>query len=216
MKSEKQNRGLRFVCPAGIALERLVIGVTGNPGAGKTSVRELFQRAGCPVIDADLLGHDLLEPNSPVYDRVTQTFGNSIMNDGGEICRKKLGEIVFRDPDQLRRLNEIVHPLLVDRIRERVEAFRRSERAGPLIVDAALIYEWGLETLCDIVVVVTAPRAIRQERFVRMRGGTPADFERIERAQIPESVKRKKADYVIVNEGDFSFLESQVSEFLNK
>lgn len=194
----------------------MAIGVTGNPGAGKSTVARWMETAGARIVDADAIGHRLLEPDSPVFSDVVREFGASILQADGKIDRRALARVVFQMPDRLRRLNELIHPVLVEEITNRIERFRRSNETGPLIVDAALIYEWGLNGLLDAVIAVTAPLTERQQRLQAERGIPSEDFLRMDAAQMPESDKVRQADAVFYNQGDLDVLRRQVDRFMNR
>jgi dephospho-CoA kinase len=197
-----------------IAPKRKVIGLTGNPGAGKSSVSRIMQNCGARVVDADCIGHRLLKSNSPVFDNLISEFGSSILNADGEIERKKLGAIVFQAPQCLQRLNEIVHPVLVQQIEDDIQQFRSSNEPGPLVVDAALIFEWNVASRFDAVLVVTAPEDVRRKRFMDAHNGADGDFDRRQSAQMPEEEKKRLANAVINNQTDLNDLRCKIEEFM--
>jgi len=207
---------LRSIAPPDIPPERMAIGLTGNPGAGKSTVARWMEAAGARIVDADVIGHRLLEPDSPVFNEVAREFGPSIFQADGKIDRRALARMVFQTPDRLRRLNELIHPVLVEEITNRIERFRRSNEMGPLVVDAALIYEWGLNGLLDAVIAVTAPPTERQQRLQAERGIPSEDFLRMDAAQMQESDKVRQADAVFHNHGDLDALRRQVDRFMNR
>ncbi len=214
--TDAQNpfKGLHCVCPPGIRPTRLALGLTGNPGAGKTTVAGILERQGARVISGDALGHDLLNKESPVFDQIVRTFGNSILDVGGEIRREKLGNVVFRSTDELERLNRLVHPILVERIRAGVMSFRHSNDVGPLVVDAALIFEWGIADMFDAILVVTAPIGQRRERFSKMKGVSSAEFDRREKTQLSEFEKMRRGNILISNQDDPSALQANVEKII--
>lgn len=212
--SDGAEKTLADVLPPGLPLERAVIGVTGNPGSGKSTVSRWFAERGAVVVDADAVGHELLQAGSPVHAELIERFGREIESADGGIDRKKLGPIVFGDPERLRQLNEIVHPRLLERIRRRVEAFRSSGERGPMIVDAALLFEWDAAGRFDAVVTVEAPVDTRRRRFEAARGGGPEAFGRIEAAQLDQSEKVRRADLVIRNGGDLNALRQTLNSII--
>ncbi len=189
--------------------QQLTIGLTGNPGSGKTTVAQLLLEKGAIVHSGDEIGYQMLESGSPVIHELTKEFGNQIFNDQGGISRKALGSIVFEDANRLRRLNEIVHPPMLQEIRSRVDAFRSNSENGPFVLDAALIFEWEIEDWFDRILVVSAPRELRRQRFEALRGDS-SQFERREAVQQPESEKVKKAHWVIENDGELDALRSNI------
>ncbi len=194
--------------------KRCVIGLTGNPGAGKSVAASCFKKYGSIVLNADQAGHELLMTGSPVFDELVDAFGCEILNDTGEINRNKLGAIVFADPEPLKRLNEIVHPHIMDGLYSRVNAFRESDEDGPLVVDAALIFEWGNGPQFDAVAVIAASTELRRERFLQARGDAGKNFDQREAAQLPQDEKIRRADVVFWNEGPICELDQQIKTFI--
>ncbi len=197
-----------------IAPQHKVIGLTGNPGAGKSAVARIMQDCGAHIVDADRIGHGLLKQNSPVLDDLISEFGSSVLDDDGEIDRKRLGAIVFQAPQCLQRLNEIVHPVLVQQIEHEIQQFRSSDEAGPLVVDAALIFEWNISNRFDAVVVVAAPEDLRRKRFKDAHNVTDGDFDRRQSAQMSEIEKKRLANAVINNKTDLNDLRCKIEEFM--
>src|SRR5215470_9316522 len=107
------------------------IGLTGGIGSGKTAVARILAELGAEVINADLVGHEVYRPGTPGFAQVVAAYGNDIVGADGAIDRKKLGAIVFADAKALARLNSIVHPLIFESIRERIEARRREGATRP-------------------------------------------------------------------------------------
>lgn len=182
-----------------------VIGLTGGAGAGKSRVAELFRRRGARIIDADRLGHRLLRRTSPCYEKIVKTFGRGILGKNGVVDRRRLGGLVFSDPKKRARLDRIVHPLLVRDIKRRISMLRR-RRGGPVVVDAALLADWGLHRRVDRVVVVAAPAGLRLRRLEAK--GVPRERAKgIMAAQMPAGKLKRLADVVIDNSGTIGRLE---------
>jgi dephospho-CoA kinase len=138
---------------------------------------------GAEVLDADRLAHRFLEPQEASHRRIIEAFGPDVLNGAGRIDRKALGRKVFDNRENLNRLNAIVHPLLLAAIRERIREFRAREPEGLLAIDAALLFQWGLEKDCDWVLWVDAPVEIRRERTVAAGRMDEAEFDRRDRLQ---------------------------------
>ncbi len=182
-----------------------VIGLTGGAGSGKSLVAAMFRRRGARVIEADRLGHRLLWRSSPCYKKIVKSFGRGILGRSGAIDRVRLGKLVFADGRSRERLNRIVHPALVREIRTRVSKLR-GQGGGPVVVDAALLADWGLHREMDRVVVVDAPARLRLKRLEAK--GVPRERARgIMAAQLPSARLKRLADEVIDNSGAIGRLE---------
>jgi dephospho-CoA kinase len=168
------------------------IGLTGSIGMGKSAVAAMFARAGVPVFDADAEVHKLQGPGGALVERIEARFSGTTGRHG--VDRQKLGAKVFGNPDELRALERIVHPA-VYRARQR---FLKMHRSRPVIVlDIPLLFEKGGAKQADLIVVVSAPLWMQRKRVLARPGMTVAKFNRIRALQVPDHVKRKKADFVI-------------------
>ena len=183
-------------------MKRLVVGLAGGVGSGKSTVAAIFIKQGARGIDADALGHRVLDLPA-VRAGLVRDWGGGILQDG-RVDRAALARLAFRSRKSVARLNRRVHPEILKEIRRRIAKAR-----GWVILDAALLFETGADALCDKVVFVSAPRALRARR-VRSRGWGPGELKRRERFQLPVVYKKKKADYVIDNAGPTSRTEAQI------
>ena len=199
-----------------------VLGLTGGVGGGKSEVAAILKGRGAVVIDADSVGHELL--NDPlVRDRITECFGAGVLTKSSgkpesppAIDRRALGAIVFAEPEARQDLESIIHPPMRARF---VEAIDRELRSGDprgrlIVLDAAILLEAGWDDLCDLIVYVDAPRAERLGRVERQRGWTSATFEAREQAQWPSARKRRRADLVISNDAGIESLRHEVDRVL--
>lgn len=191
----------------------ITVGLTGNVAGGKTAVADRWREAGVRAIDADRLGHAILEEDGAARAALIEAFGPGIQAADGTIDRSALGEAAFATPEGTARLNAIVHPPLLARLdRELVEAEQGGEDL--VVIDAALIFEFGLDEELDVVVLVTAPRALRRERLRRERGMAPDRIARVMAAQRPDVEKARQSDYVIVNDGPLEHLWAKADAVL--
>jgi dephospho-CoA kinase len=189
-----------------------VIGLTGGVGGGKSAAAALLAGRGAVVIDADKVGHEVLD-RPEVRDRLTARFGSGIVVDGSRIDRRALGRLVFADRSARADLEAIVHPLMGEEFNRTIAATRANRSAPAVVLDAAILIETGWDRACDLVVFVDSPRADRLARVERTRGWTPADFEAREAAQQSCASKRSRADYVLPNVGDLDALRVEVDRF---
>lgn len=189
----------------------LNVGLTGNIASGKSTVARVWERAGAHIIDADLLARRAVAPGSPGLSQVIETFGPHLLDPAGGLDRAALRRVIFSDPAARARLEAIVHPEVA---RLRLELVARAAEAGVDIVvnDIPLLFEVGLETEFDLVVLVDAPEEIRLARLVRERGLDEAEARRMIAAQLPAAAKRDRADYLIENDGTLAELEARAEE----
>lgn len=185
------------------------VGVTGTLGSGKSVFsRALAGLPGVRRIDADRVGHEALRPGSPVLARLVETFGPEIRGDDGLVDRKVLARKVFSGRGRVRALNAIVHPWLVRTLRRRILRLKGRHGVDIVVVDAALVLEWGLESILDRVVVVEAPAAARR-LWLLERGLSASQIRGREGAQWSPSRKRRRADIVIRNAGSIRALRGR-------
>ena len=180
----------------------LQVGLTGNIATGKSQASKKFAELGAQVIDADLIAHEILNPGTDTFGRIVDDFGKDILAGDGTIDRRKLGNIVFSDPEKLEMLNSITHPRIRERIRELVLRIERDDPGALIVVDAALLIEGGLYKEMTKVVVVYADELKQVERLVKRDGLTPEEAKKRIASQMPLKEKREYADYVIDNNGE--------------
>jgi len=187
-----------------------VLGVLGGIASGKSTVSGLLARCGATVVDADRIGHQVLEMPR-IKMAVRKAFGQSMFAADGSVNRSALAEAVFADPQALARLNGIVHPAMLARIREDIKEIKRRGEVALVVLDAAILMETGLDKeLCDALLMVEADLETRRRRALLQRGWSCEQFRRRESAQMAVSVKKKHADFVIDNSGPPAQLERRV------
>jgi len=187
-----------------------VVGLTGGTASGKTEVAKVLQKKGGIVVSGDVAGREAVENNQQVLKKLVQIFGTKILQSNGKLNRKKLGRIAFASEKNQRKLNQIVHPYLLKELRRRIAEARKQEGSKKLlVVDAALITEWGLEKELDFTVLVTSPVKLRLQRLVKQGLTKQEAHNRIAR-QLKDTQRRKKADYVIENDGTLKELRQKV------
>ncbi len=189
-------------------MSRLIIGVTGNIASGKSETARLLQEKGCSLVDADAVAHELYGYDHALVRQLGHEFGQDIVWANGMLDRKKLGSLVFGRPEAMAALNRIVHPSLINAIRERI---RSSQRVmNRCVLDAALIVELGFAQEVDYLVFVSAAIPVRLERLMARAGLTEDEAMRRLDSQIPEESKLQHADFIIKNETTKDYLREQV------
>ena len=188
-----------------------VIGLTGGMGSGKSTVSQLLAEFGAVIIDADKVGHEAYQPNTKTWQELIATFGQQIVAQDGAIDRKKLGAIVFGSPEQLERLNHIVHPRMFEMMKERIEQYRR-QGVKVVVLDAAILFEANWTPLVDTIWVVVASEPVVITR-AKARTGLPEEQIRSRlSSQMSNEERTKRANVVIHNDGTFEDLRAKVRE----
>src|SRR5215470_14474998 len=187
-----------------------VIGLTGGIGSGKTTVAAMLAELGGAVIHADAVGHEIYSPNSDGWRRVTEAFGPDILNRDQSIDRQKLGAIVFGDAAALKRLNAIVHPLMFEEIRRRIEALQKAGRHPAIVVEAAVLIEANWLPLVDEVWVVEASAPDVMQRLGAERGLSSEAVATRLKAQLTNAERRPFAHVIIENGGSVDALRELV------
>ncbi len=180
----------------------------------------MLMARGASLIQADQIAHELMQPGQPVYEQVVRTFGRTILNPDGSVNRPKLAEAAFSPNAQgatrIGELNAIVHPAVIRHEDEWMEAESRRDPRGIAVVEAALIFEAGTADRFDRLIVVTCSEDQRVQRYAqRLKIDVEAARLEVERrmaAQLPDSVKIRRADFVIDNSGSLDNTEAQVRE----
>ncbi|GMV34552.1 MAG: dephospho-CoA kinase [Chloroflexi bacterium] len=187
---------------------KFVIGLTGNIATGKSVVRRMLEHLGAYTIDADALTHRAYAKGAPGHQQVIDRFGKWLLNRDGEIDRRKLGNLVFSDPEAMRQLEEIVHPL----VKQATELLIQRASQPVIVIEAIKLLEGDLRKTCDTVWVTNAPEATQVERLMRKRGFTREQAQERVRAQSAQSIKVNMANMVITNTGSYDDLWKQVNE----
>ena len=188
-----------------------IIGLTGPIAAGKSEVARILKRLGAWIMEVDELAHTLYKPQTPVWSEIVKAFGSKVLKRGGEINRRKLGEIVFSDKRQLKILNNIIHPRLKEAVAKALESCKQSAENSEqmIVINAAVMKEIGLVDYVDEVWVVLAFRENRVKRL--LKAGLPKEeaLKRIN-AQVSQQEYLKIADLVIKNDGTVKQLNEKV------
>ena len=176
-----------------------VIGIAGGIGSGKSTVASEFAKLGAEVLDADEMVHELLRTR-PIIGRIARRFGKDVLKRTGGIDRAKLAQRTFTDERTIRSLENILHPQVIRRTKKRIAALRREKGHHVVVIDAPLLFEAGMDALCDSVLYVQAARKLREQRLKRTRGWKPIELKRREKRQKSLHYKRRNAEFVIRND----------------
>jgi dephospho-CoA kinase len=190
----------------------LKVGLTGSIAVGKSFVLSVLRELGCVTFDADKIAHSVMEPGRAAYDDIIREFGRGVVAADGSIDRLKLGAIVFADAERRKRLNEIVHPRVIE---EQNRLLREAEAADPdaiAIVDAALMIESGGYKRFDKLIVVFCDTEKQVERLMRRNQITRAEADLRIAAQMSSEEKRSYADYLIDTSGTYDQTRERVTE----
>jgi dephospho-CoA kinase len=188
----------------------LLVGLTGGLATGKSTVSDMLRTLGCVVLDADILAREVVERGQPALAAIVREFGADVLRSDGTLDRKRLGAIVFADPERRRRLEAITHPAIRDRFLACLAELQEQGFDGVVVWDAPVMIESGGYKNMDRLVVVVADPATQLARALA-RDGDPADAERKIASQMPLADKAALADYVIDNSGDRAATEAQVA-----
>lgn len=191
----------------------VIVGLTGNAGAGKSAVAALWREAGVPVASADELARKAVAPGSRVLAQVVERFGDGVLDGDGALNRAALRRIVFRDAVARRRLEKVVHPA-VRRLRDDWTRAQRAAGAEVVAWEVPLLFETGMDREADVVVLVDAAEAVRRRRIVASRGLSEAEASAVMAAQDPVSEKQRRAAFVVDNDGSREQLAVRAAEVL--
>jgi len=189
----------------------LIVGVTGGIGSGKSVVCGMLESFGRTVLSADQLARELMTQKPFLRRRIAAAFGSDIYDAHGALNRSLLAQRAFSSRQRTSQLNAIVHPAVLRALREQIRRLSLRKRSPYLVVEAALVFESGLDTFLDLVVVVDAPRELRLQRVMRRDGSSRPDVLRRMRAQLPSKILRERADVVLMNTHDTFQLRAKVA-----
>ena len=194
MKRQKRNK------------KRVILGITGTFGSGKSTVANMFKSFGAELIDADKIAHRIIRPGSGIYKKIIKAFSRSILKKNKSIDRKKIAKVVFKDKKLLQKLNRIIHPEVIRMIKNQIKASSRKI----IVLDAPLLIETGLKGIVDKLIVVGIHKKKQIERALKKAKLSEADILKRIKAQIPLKDKIRLADFVIDNSGSIGKTRKQV------
>jgi dephospho-CoA kinase len=184
----------------------MILGITGGTGGGKTTLLQVAQSCGFQVLDCDRIYHELLETEPSLTAAIEERFPGTVKD--GQLQRKKLGAVVFADPQALADLNTITHSA----VRRVVEARLQENTA----IDAFALFESGMNSLCDVTVAVTAPEELRIQRLMAREGITEEYAKSRIAAQHSDNYYRQRCDYVLENDGDIMQFQGKCLAFFHR
>ncbi|RDY71256.1 dephospho-CoA kinase [Halobacillus trueperi] len=192
----------------------LVIGLTGSIASGKSTVAKMFKDMDIPVIDADQISRDVVQPGEPAYQEIVETFGEQVLEEGGDLDRKKLGKVVFADETKRKQLNGIVHPKVREEMIRRREQYKQQQYQA-VVLDIPLLFESNLTDYVEKILVVYVDEKTQLERLMERDQSGREDAEERIRAQIPVKKKAEMADAVIDNTGTVEGSLQQLNDILH-
>ena len=193
----------------------MIIGITGSIGSGKTTVARIFSKHRYNMIDADKIGHQILKNNPAACKKIIEAFGDKILDKDKNIDRKKLGDAVFNDDTKLKKLNSIIHPIILKEIKNSIKKIQKKcGSKTKIIIDAPLLLETKTKSFVDRIVVVKCDKENILKRFNKKY--PKKKIERILKAQMPLGEKLAHADFVIDNNRDIKHLENQVIKIIKR
>lgn len=190
----------------------LLVGVTGGIGSGQSTVCDFLKKRRCKVINADIKAKEVIQKNRGLQADLKKTFGNDIFGKNGKLNNRRLAELAFSNEAETQKLNQLVHPRMVENLVEEMERARFSGNFQIIVIDAALIYEICIERMFDQIIVVDAPMPERMRRVKERDGMTQRQFKDRADKQIPLSEKVKWADFVIKNNDSLESLEKKTMD----
>jgi dephospho-CoA kinase len=190
-----------------------LIGIVGGIGSGKSLVAAELVKRGGYLISGDALGHEALRQPA-IKEEVLKRWGRELLDENGEIQRRRLGQKVFADPAELQALEALVFPWIGRRIVEEIGKARRDPAVRLIVLDAAVMMETGWDRNCDRVIYVDAAADVRRQRLLSQRGWSDKEIQDRERSQMPLDEKRRRADAVLDNSGTPARLGVALDELL--
>ena len=194
----------------------LTVGLTGGIATGKSTVSALLRQAGFPIVDADIVAREVVEPGTPTLEKIKLAFGPGII-DNGVLDRRKLGQIVFEDGAQLKKLNDIMQPAISSAMADKIN-FWRLQNVPILVLDVPLLFErdYDKNKSVDKIIVVAASEEMQLSRLENRDQLSNMEARNRVKAQLPMTQKIARADYVIDNNGRIEELQEQVAVLIKK
>lgn len=191
----------------------MILGLTGGIGTGKSTVARMLREKNIPVVDTDSISKEIIE-YPEVIEKIKAEISSKIFNNENKLDRKKLSEIVFENKDKLKKLNEIMHPVILKKMWEEVEKLKKDYKV--IVVDIPLLFEINMENEVDKVLLIYSSKEIQIERIMNRDGRTREEAIKIINSQMPLYKKREKSDYIIQNNDSLEKLEKNLDKVVQK
>ncbi len=192
------------------------IGLTGGIATGKSTVLKIFEEENIKTINTDQIAKEITKKGREGYKEVVRAFGEDILLENGEIDRKKLAKIVFSEESKRKKLESILHPLIVKRMKEMLKDIERKQPCEPVVIEIPLLFEVGLDKEMDITLVVYIPEKLQIERLMKRDGLKKEEAIKRLKSQLSIEEKRKRAHIVIDNSESIENTKKQVKTFIKE
>lgn len=193
----------------------MIIGLTGSIASGKSTVANMLREKGYPIVDADVIAREVIEPGSPLLDKIQQTFGADVLREDGTLNREQLGAIVFGDETKRQQLNELMHPAIRSQMVKQKEDYV-NQGYQTVIMDIPLLFESKLHDYVERIIVVSVTKEIQKQRLIARNELTEAEADARIASQLDMSIKEQGADAVIHNNDTVEETQKQLENILEK
>lgn len=194
----------------------MIIGLTGGIASGKSTVSSLLIKRGAALVDADRIAREVVRPGEPALDEIARVFGQAVIAENGTLDRKKLGALVFAAPEERKRLESILHPAIRQRMKEQMAQLEQEDPNRLIVVDIPLLYESGLDTMFEEILLVYVTPELQLERLMHRDGMSAEEALGRLRAQWPIDDKRALASVIIDNSGTVEQTRQQVMDYWDR
>ncbi|MGN4124110.1 dephospho-CoA kinase [Lysinibacillus sphaericus] len=192
----------------------MIIGLTGSIASGKSTVAKMMTALGLPIVDADIVARDVVEPGTKTLTIIAENFGEAILHADGSLDRAKLGDIIFHEPAKRKILNDIMHPAIRQEMLRQRDAFVEAGQKH-IVMDIPLLFESKLQHFVERIIVVSVREDVQLRRLIERNHLTKEDALARIHSQLPLSVKEKGAHAVIYNNEDLQQTEEQLKKILH-
>ncbi len=193
----------------------MIIGLTGSIASGKSTVAKMITALGLPIVDADIVARDVVEPGAETLTLIAEEFGQDILLEDGTLNRVKLGDIIFHEPSKRKILNDIMHPAIRQEMLRQRDAYIEAGNKH-VVMDIPLLFESKLQHYVERIIVVSVSEEVQLRRLMKRNNLSKEDALARMHSQLPMSVKEKGADAVIYNNENLGQTEEQLKKILTK